>query len=131
LPGFALTYYNKIVPISYVQDPFGILSVVKQIFATIAGIFRAVPRAPYTRAGLFEVVTKTTALACENLMLAIAAQGYASCPMEGFDEKRVKSLLGLNSKCRVVMVIGIGEADASKMILPQFRVPKNLVVKKI
>ena len=30
---------------------------------------------------------KSTALACENLMLSLRAYGYDSCPMEGMDSK--------------------------------------------
>ena len=36
---------------------------------------------------LFETVSKSTALACQNFMLALVAEGFDSCPMEGFDER--------------------------------------------
>lgn len=47
--------------------------------------------------------TKSTALAAQNLMLALRAHGYDSCPMEGFDEHRVKKLLNLPGKGLVTM----------------------------
>jgi nitroreductase len=49
-------------------------------------------------------------------MLAIAAEGYGTCPMEGFDELRVKRLLGLGFGDRVVMVISVGEPEVSRGI---------------
>lgn len=124
-------YYNKIVPMAYLQDAFGILGLLKWLVFSVVGIFSPVPRSPRFRSELFEVVTKTTALACENLMLAIAALGFDSCPMEGFDEKRVKKLLGLGRKTRVVMVIGIGRGDPAGIYGERFRIEKNLVVHEV
>jgi nitroreductase len=126
-----LDYYTKVVPISYAQGPFNLLALPKWILFSILGLFRPAPRRPVTRADLFEVVTKTTALACENLMLAITAQGFASCPMEGFDECRVKRILGLGRHARVVMVLGIGEADPAGRAMPRFRIDPALVFKRV
>jgi nitroreductase len=57
------------------------------------------------------VSIKSAALAAQNLMLAISAQGYDTCPMEGFDEYRVKRILGLSFSDRVVMVVSVGRRD--------------------
>jgi nitroreductase len=124
-------YYKKIVPFMYSQDPFGILGVIKWIIFTVTGLFKPFMRGPKFKSELFEVVTKTTALACENFMLAIAAQGYGSCPMEGFDEKRVKKILKLGSKAHVVMVISVGDIDTSESLWKQHRVDRELVVFEI
>jgi len=73
-------------------------------------------------------VTKSTALACENLMLAIVAQGYACCPMEGFDQRRVKKILGLGCGSHIVMVIGMGEGLPQGIYGAQLRFdPKHFV----
>jgi nitroreductase len=130
-PKPVLDYYTKVVPLSYAQGPFNLLALPKWIFFALMGLFRPAPRRPVTRADLFEVVTKTTALACENLMLAITAQGFASCPMEGFDECRVKRVLGIGRHARVVMVLGIGEADPKGRTIPQFRIDPALVFKRV
>ncbi len=37
--------------------------------------------------------SKTTALACENMVLAFRAHGFDSCMMEGFDEPMVREIL--------------------------------------
>lgn len=131
VPKSVATYYGKLVPLSYVQDPFGILAILKWMVFNLVGLFRPAPRRPVSRADLFEVVTKTTALGCENLMLAVAAQGYGSCPMEGFDEARVAKILGLNRHCHVVMVIGIGVPDPAGIFGESYRVPRELVVHEI
>ena len=51
---------------------------------------------------------KTTALACENIMLSARAHGYDSLPMEGYDGKKLKSFLGLSKHQHLVMVIALG-----------------------
>ena len=84
---------------------------VLSIFISIAGFFIPVQRGPVFRQDVFEIVTKTTALACHNFMMAIVARGYDSCPMEGFDHMRFRQILKLNSQSHVVMVIEVVKAD--------------------
>ena len=62
-------------------------------------------------------------------MMALVAQGYDSCPMEGFDHKRVKKILKLNYQSHVVMVIGVGKADPKGIYGERFRIDDNLVIK--
>jgi nitroreductase len=87
-----------------------------------------VPRGPFSKARVKAVLSKTVALACENFMLAITAQGYSTCPMEGFDECRVKKILGLGSESSVVMVISIGKEDPEGIYGPRLRLDPKLFV---
>ena len=80
---------------------------------------------------MFETVTKTTALACQNFMMSLVAEGFDSCPMEGFDEKRIKKILKLNWACHVVMIFGIGKADKNGIYGERFRINDDLVIKEI
>ena len=67
-------YYNKLIPLSYAHDRIGILGIMKKImsfFIGIVGFFKPVPRGPIFRHDVFEIVTKTTALACQNFMMAL------------------------------------------------------------
>jgi nitroreductase len=74
--------------------------------------------------------TKTTALACENLMLSLRAAGYDSCAMEGFDEPRVKHLLDLPRPARIVMVIAAGRR-AEGGVMPQYRFDRTHYVQRV
>ena len=78
-----------------------------------------------------EICIKTTALACENFMLSITAQGYGTCPMEGLDEKRIKKHLNLMWTDRVVMVISVGEIDSKGVWGERFRCPSEWFIEKI
>ena len=127
-------YYNLAIPILYTHDSFGLFGILKKILFSIysiVGLYKPVIRGPVFRHDLFEIVTKTTALACQNFMMAITAQGFDSCPMEGFDEKRIKKILNLNNKSHVVMVIGVGKADSKGVYGKRFRVNKELIIKEV
>ena len=53
-------------------------------------------------------------------MLALTAHGFDSCPMEGFDEPRVKRLFGLPRAAEILMVIAAGRG-AEGGVIPQIR----------
>ena len=132
IPSIVEKYYNSLIPLAYLHDRFRILGIAKKIlsfFISIVGFFKPVPRGPVFRHDVFEIVTKTTALACQNFMMALVAQGYDSCPMEGFDQKRVKKILKLNFQSHVVMVIGAGKADPKGIYGERFRIEDSLVIK--
>lgn len=131
----AVNYYKNLMPFLYTAGPFGILSSLKWILFNTMGLFKPTPRHPYNRRDIQEVCVKSAALACENFVLSIVAQGYAAATLEGIDEVRVKKAIGLNWKdtCngKVVMVISVGEAAEGGIYGPQFRLPYTTVVHKI
>jgi nitroreductase len=118
-------YYGKLIPFLY---GFQLLAPLKWVIFNFAGIFKATPRGPWSAAGLDVVSIKSCALACENFMLAISAQGFDTCPMEGLDESRMKRLLKLPCSAKVVMAISVGLRDDRGVWGKQFRLPKDLVV---
>lgn len=81
----------------------------KKLAIEIRGIKKPTPREPYNKKGMSVWAHKSTALACENLMLSLRAYGYDSCPMEGIDSKRIKALLGLKNPAEISMVISAGK----------------------
>lgn len=123
------SYYGKIIPFLYTTFPG--LSIVKSILFFVAGLSKPTPRRPASRRDLDEVSIKSAALACQNFMLAISAQGYDTCPMEGFDERRVQKLLGLGRSSRIVMVLSAGERDPKGIWGPQYRLPMEHFLKEV
>jgi nitroreductase len=73
-------------------------------------------------------VHKSCALAAQTFMLSIAAEGFESCPMEGFDAVRVKRALGLPSGAEINMIIAVGKGTEAGVWGPRFRVPYDEVV---
>lgn len=127
-PRKVIQYYEKVIPYTYSAGLLGYMVPIKFLLSVCIGLFRPIMRGPITRGGIQEVAIKSAALACENFVLAITAQGGATCMMEGFDEWRVKRILKLRCSTRVVMVIGIGYEGDRAMWGPQFRLPMDQVV---
>lgn len=123
VPKVVQDYYGKLALFHYNQGPFGLLGLAKRVAGAVAGIARAVPRGPYSLGEMRVWAAKSTALACENLMLALRAHGYDSCPMEGFDEWRVRKLLKLPKDGFVVMVIAAGKRAEDGVYHQRFRFP--------
>ncbi len=128
LPGIVEKYYSKIAPIHYTQGPFGLFGAAKKAAGLAVGLTRPVPRGPYSLNEMKIWATKSTALAAENLMLALVAHGYDSCPMEGFDECRVRKLLKLPKKGLVTMVLAAGKRSEKGVYNRQYRFDKDDLV---
>lgn len=123
----ARDYYGKVMPLMYMNDPLGILTLVRRSISFIMGL-----RKPFFRAGGSAmqriVVHKSCALAAQTFMLSVAAEGFHTCPMEGFDEKRVKKALQLPRGAEVNMIISVGKGTEAGIWGPRFRVPNEEVI---
>ena len=124
-PKGAIAYYEKLVPVAYTQGIFGPL---KKIGITLAGLFKVTPREPTSRMDMRVWASKSSALACENFMLAIRAQNFDTCPMEGHDGLRVRKLLGLPCAAYVCMVISVGKRGKGGVYGPQVRFDRSRFV---
>lgn len=128
-PQVAKTYYGKLVPFVYTVGWFNIFTPFKWLFNTIGGLFTVVPRDPISSFGMNTWAVKSTALACENLMLAFRAHGYDTCPMEGFDSWKVKSALQLPHRAEITMIISAGKRAEGGVYGPRIRFPREQFVK--
>lgn len=121
VPEAKLHYHRKIVPLAYGHGPFYVLGPLKKLAIAVMGWMRIVPRGPAGKADMRVWAHKTTALACENLMLSLRAFGFDSCPMEGMDERRIQKLLNLPRAAEVCMVVSAGKRDKHGIYEEQFR----------
>ena len=123
----AQSYYGKVMPFLYFNDPFYIMATIRRTVSFFMGL-----RKPFYRTGGPSnqriVVHKSCALAAQTFMLSIAAEGFHSCPMEGFDERRVKKALKLPYGAEINMIISVGLATDEGIWGPRLRVPFDDVV---
>ncbi len=119
----AINYYKKLIPAIY-SDFFGIFGFLRYIIAFITGLFRPIYR-QVRKSDLRVVAHKSSALAAENFMISMAAKGYDTCPMEGFDSLRVKKILKLPSSSEINMIISCGIRSKKGVYGPRFRIPFN------
>lgn len=76
------------------------------------------------------MVHKSCALAAQTFMLSIAAEGFDSCPMEGFDAKLVKRALNLPNQAEINMIVAVGKGTEEGIYGKRNRLPFEDVVFK-
>jgi nitroreductase len=119
----------KIGRILFMPGPFGIFAAMKWMVFRLLNLCRVLGMPPLFRGELFKWATKGTSLACQNLMIAAEALGMNTCPMEGFDGRRLSQYLGLSGRYHeVVMVIAIGKKSQAHNEPPQWRRPLDRTV---
>lgn len=77
------------------------------------------------------MVHKSCALAAQTFMLAMAEQGYDTCPMEGFDSQLVKKILKLPASAEINMIIACGIRSEKGVWGQRFRLPFDQVYHQI
>jgi nitroreductase len=125
----AFTYYQKIIPKLYRGTSY-LIGLVQKIKVSLDGL-RKVSYREVTAGDLRVVGHKSTALAAQNFMMSMAAQGYDTCPMEGFDSQRLKKILGLPKKAQISMVIGCGIRKPDGIYGKRFRIPFKEVYREL
>ena len=103
-----LRYYGRLIPFLYRTDFLRFYTLIRWLFM----IFRNLAGKPMlrwiTKTDTQLVSNKSLALAAENFMLAMTDAGYDTCPLEGFDEKYVKKIIGLPRSAFISMIIACG-----------------------
>ena len=119
----------KIGRILFMPGPFGIFAAIKRALFRLLNLWKVMGMPPLSRQDLFKWATKSTSLACQNLMIATEALGMNTCPMEGFDGRRLSQYLSLSGRHHeIVMVIAIGKKSRSRNEPPQWRRPIDATV---
>ncbi len=124
-------YYSKLMPVFYGGDFLNIMSLLKKIFVFFVGFKRPIVR-EVSACDKKVTIHKSVGLATQTFMLSVKAEGYDTCPMEGFDSKRIKKLLNLPRKAQINMVISVGVGKYPEGVsYPRWRYDYNDVVKEI
>lgn len=128
----AVLQYYKFIPYNYKTGYLNALGNFKKVaFKVARKLDKQLPVTAFNVADAKLWASKTTALACENLVLALRAYGFDSCMMEGFDEPLVQKILNLNDQQYPVMVIAAGERAKDGVFFPQYRFDRELFIQKI
>lgn len=119
----------KIGRVLFMPGPLGIFAAVKWGVFRLLNLWKVMGIPPLWRRDLFKWATKSTSLACQNLMIAAEAMGINTCPMEGFDGRRLSKYLGLSTRDHeIVMVIALGKKSRAYIEPPQWRRPLDATV---
>ena len=119
----------KIGRILFKTGPFGIFAAIKWALFRLLNLRMVIGMPPLFQQDLFKWATKSTSLACQNLMIAAEALGMNTCPMEGFDNRRLSRYLHLSDRHHeIVMVIALGKKSSDYNEPPQWRRPLDATV---
>lgn len=128
----AVKKYYRLIPYNYKTGYLNSFGHFKKVaFSVARTLDKQLPVSAFSPADAKLWASKSTALACENLVLALRAYGFDSCMMEGFDEPLLRKIIGLNDQQYPVMVIAAGERAADGVFYPQYRFERELFIQKI
>lgn len=122
-------YYGTVMPFLYSRF-LGLLGLFRKILVNIIGLFRTITY-QVSENDVRVVVHKSCALAVQTFLMAMANEKYDTCAMEGFDSRKVKSILKLPVGAEVNMIISCGIREDRGIWGDRMRVPFNEVYHKI
>ena len=115
--------------ILFAPGPFQLFATLKWALFRLLNVWKIMGMPPLFRNDQFKWAVKSTSMACQNLMIAAQALGLNTCPMEGFDGRRLCRFLGLSRRQHeIVIVIAIGKKSQCYVETPQWRRPLNQTV---
>lgn len=108
----------------------GILGIFRKVLVNLIGLFRAITY-QVSENDVRVVVHKTCALAAQTFMLAMSNENYDTCPLEGFDSRKVKRILNLPMGAEINMVVTCGIREERGVWGDRMRVPFSDVYRQI
>lgn len=126
------TYYSKLIPVEFTHGFMNVLSPAKHALVKATRQVKGAMKEPmYSQADIANWAVANTMLAAENLMLALRAYGFDSCPIGGFDEPQMKKLLGLGDNHHIAMMLACGERAETGLYAPQQRFNRERFIKTV
>ncbi|WP_197272143.1 nitroreductase family protein [Neisseria sp. 83E34] len=123
-------YYGKLMPFVYARF-FGLIGALRKMIVYGIGLFRPIVM-EVSEADMRVVVHKSCGLAAQTFMLAMAEQGYDTCPLEGLDSRMVKRILKLPRGAEINMIVACGIRKEGKGIWGErFRLPFEDIYREI
>ena len=123
-------YWGRIIPILYRSGPFGLFGWVKRFSSRVLSLLRPTVNM-LSRSDLRVVAHKSTALAAATFMLALRAEGFDSCPMEGFDPWRAHKLLKIRARAEICMFIAVGKRAEGGVGWDRVLMPKKWTIRDV
>ena len=114
-------YYGKLIPFVYSRF-FGLLGAFRKLFGVVTSWFRPMVR-ELSESDMRVDVHKSCGLVAQTFMLAMAEEGYDTCPLGGYDSRRIKKLLHLPCGAEVSMVVACGIREERGIWGERFRLP--------
>ncbi|HDR1021822.1 TPA: nitroreductase family protein [Pasteurella multocida] len=121
-------YYSKLMPFAYSRF-FGLIGLFRKLLATCIS-FRRPIYINMLESDARIVTHKSCGLSAQTFMLAMAEQGYDTCPLEGFDSGRVKKILNLPCGAEINMIVCCGIRTEKGIQGERYRLPFEEVYRR-
>ena len=121
-------FYNQLMPFLFGRC-FGLLGLLCKTFGVVSSWFHPMMQL-VSESDMRVNVHKSCGLVAQTFMLAMAEAGYDTCPIEGFDSRRVKKILHLPYGAEVNMLVSCGLREDQGIRGERFRLPFEEIYKK-
>lgn len=119
------TEYRKYVKMTFDLGPMDLFGAFKAIGLQIRRYFKPTPDLPCSKSEISAYVNSQIMLAASTLAIAAKSVGLDTCLMEGFDEQRLRRLLGVPTHINIPLIIPIGYAIEGDTPPQSLRLPLN------
>jgi nitroreductase len=106
-----------VVPFAFAAGPLGILGLAKHAGVALAGLFRPVPDLACLPAARRLWTARQVMLSAMTFMLAASSLGLDTCPMEGFDSRRVRHVVGAPRRFLPCLLVPVGYRTAEPALV--------------
>lgn len=114
---------HRNVRLMFRTGPFGIFGFLKKLVYPFHRLAKPTPNIITSRSDAVVYARAQTMLSVQNLLIAAESAGLATCPMEGFDEERLKKLLAIPKYMSVPVIVALGYPTSGTTIAPTPRLP--------
>ena len=83
--------------------------------------FPSLALVPVGPSGVCHWAARSALFAAQTILLAASARGFDTCPMEGFDPRKLGAILGLKRGDMVALVVALGRRRPDALIEPRWR----------
>jgi nitroreductase len=99
------------------------------LHALLTAAFPSLTLLPFGPKPVRNWLARSSLFAAQTLLLAASARGLDTCPMEGFDPRRLGRILGLKRGDVIAVVVALGRRRPDALIEPRWRRPFEVAVK--
>lgn len=103
--------------------PFGLLGFARRLSYVFLRLGKVVQVPLATREDLRWYMRSQTMLSLATFLLAAESVGLATCPLEGFDEERLKRLLAIPKDMSVPAIVSVGYPVEGDIVKRTIRIP--------